>query len=131
MRFQALRQGARLLLHLPVTDKPSDHSAHNIGLLERGAGSLMGYDYAMMGAKDKAQDVIKQLTELSRRKYVSPMLIARVYAGLGDRHQAFASLEQGFQGRDYNMPYLRVDQTFDSLRSDPRFSVLLRRIGLS
>jgi tetratricopeptide (TPR) repeat protein len=92
--------------------------------------SLMGYDYARMGAKEKAQDMIKQLTELSRRKYVSPMLIARVYAGLGNKDQAFESLEQGYLGRDYNLPYLRVDQTFDSLRSDPRFSVLVRRIGL-
>jgi hypothetical protein len=58
------------------------------------------------------------------------MLIARVYAGLGNKDQAFASLEQGYQGRDYNLPYLRVDQTFDSLRSDPRFSDLVRRIGL-
>jgi TolB-like protein/DNA-binding winged helix-turn-helix (wHTH) protein/Tfp pilus assembly protein PilF len=92
--------------------------------------SLVGFDYARMGAIEKAQHIIKQLTELSRRKYVSPMLIARVYAGLGNRDQAFESLEQGFQGRDYNMSYLRVDQTFDSLRSDPRFSVLVRRIGL-
>ena len=92
--------------------------------------SLMGFDYARMGAKEKAQDMIRQLTELSRRKYVSPMLIARVYAGLGNKDQAFESLEQGYQGRDYNLPYLRVDQTFDSLRSDPRFSVLVRRIGL-
>jgi tetratricopeptide (TPR) repeat protein len=92
--------------------------------------SLMGFDYARMGAKEKAQNMIKQLTELSLRKYISPMLVARVYVGLGDRDQAFASLEQGYQGRDYNLPYLRVDQTFDSLRSDPRFSVLARRIGL-
>ena len=66
--------------------------------------SLMGYDYARMGAKEKAQDMIKQLTELSRRKYVSPMLIARVYAGLGNKDQAFESLEQGYLGRDYNLP---------------------------
>ena len=92
--------------------------------------SLMGYDYATMGARERAQDTIRQLTELSRRRYVSPMLIARVYAGLGNKDQAFASLEQGYQGRDYNLPYLRVDQTFASLRSDPRFSDLVRRIGL-
>jgi len=93
--------------------------------------SLMGYDYATMGARERAQDTIRQLTELSRRRYVSPMLIARVYAGLGNKDQAFASLEQGYQGRDYNLPYLRVDQTFDGLHSDPRFSDLLRRLGLS
>jgi TolB-like protein/DNA-binding winged helix-turn-helix (wHTH) protein/Tfp pilus assembly protein PilF len=92
--------------------------------------SLMGYDYARMGASGRAQDMIRQLSELSRRRYVSPMLIARVYAGLGNKDQAFASLEQGYLGRDYNLPYLRVDQTFASLRSDMRFSDLVRRIGL-
>jgi hypothetical protein len=83
-----------------------------------------------MGEKGKAEHIISQLKELSRRKYVSPMHIARVYAGLGNKDEAFEALEQGYQGRDYNLPYLRVDQTFDSLRADPRFSVLVRRIGL-
>jgi tetratricopeptide (TPR) repeat protein len=92
--------------------------------------SLVGFTQARMGAREKAEDIIRQLKELSRHKYVSPVHIARVYAGLGNRDQAFESLERGYQGRDYNMPYLRADPTFDSLQSDPRFSVLRRRVGL-
>jgi TolB-like protein/DNA-binding winged helix-turn-helix (wHTH) protein len=92
--------------------------------------SLMGFTYARMGGKEKAEDIIRQLKELSRRKYVSPQHIARVYVGVGDRDQAFEWLEKAYQGRDYNVPYLRVDPTFESLRSDPRFASLVRRVGL-
>ena len=92
--------------------------------------SLMGFTYARMGERKKAEDIISQLKKLSRRKYVSPTHSARVYAGLGNIDQAFDSLEQGYQGRDYNMPYLRVDPTLEGLRSDPRFSVLVQRLGL-
>lgn len=92
--------------------------------------SLKGFIYARMGRKEKAEDIIGQLKELSERKYVSPFHIARVYAGLEDRDVAFEWLERNYQARDYNMPYLRVDPTFDSLHSDPRFSVLVQRIGL-
>ena len=83
-----------------------------------------------MGEKEKAENILRQLKELSQRKYVSPMLLARVYVSLGDRDHAFESLEQGYQGRDYNLPFLHVDPSFEDLRSDPRFSVLVRRIGL-
>jgi len=90
----------------------------------------MGYTYARMGEKKKAKDILQQLQELSQRKYVPPMHFARVYASLGNRDQAFESLEQGYQGRDYNLPFLHVDPSFEDLRSDPRFSVLVRRIGV-
>jgi DNA-binding winged helix-turn-helix (wHTH) protein/TolB-like protein/Flp pilus assembly protein TadD len=92
--------------------------------------SLMGFTYARMGGKAKAEDIIRQLKELSRRKYVSPVHMARINVGLGNTEHAFELLEQGYQARDYNMPYLRADPTFESLRLDPRFSALVRRLGL-
>jgi endonuclease IV len=90
----------------------------------------MGHTYARMGEKKKAEDILQQLQELSQRKYVSPMHLARVYASLGNREQAFELLEQGYQGRDYNLPFLHVDPSFEDLRSDLRYSDLVRRIGL-
>jgi len=92
--------------------------------------SIIGFTLARMGETAQAEDVIGQLHALSARKYVSPMHIARVYAGLGQRNEAFEALEQNYQLRDYNMPYLRVDPTFDSLHSDPRFSPFVSRLGL-
>jgi len=92
--------------------------------------SLLGHTYARMGEKKKAEDILQQLQELSQRKYVSPMHLARIYASLGNREQAFELLEQGYQGRDYNLPFLHVDPSFEDLRSDLRYSDLVRRIGL-
>ena len=49
---------------------------------------------------------------------------------LGEREQAFNSLEKGFAARDLQLQFLGVDPSFDSLRDDPRFADLMRRIGL-
>ncbi|MCM3869660.1 MAG: winged helix-turn-helix domain-containing protein [Pyrinomonadaceae bacterium] len=121
----ALEQTGKPQEALAELRKALDLESENAFLL-----SLMGYISARMGEKEKAEGIIEQLKELSVRKYVSLFHIARVYAGLGNSDRAFESLEQNYQARDYNMPYLRVDPTFDSLHSDPRFSHLVRRIGL-
>ena len=55
---------------------------------------------------------------------------AAVYVGLGDKDQAFAWLEKGFQARNATMVFLALDLTYDPLRSDPRYADLLRRMGL-
>jgi len=62
--------------------------------------------------------------------YVSPGELPVLYAALGEREQAFASLEKAYAAHDLQLQYLGVDPGFDSLRSDPRFQDLLRRVGL-
>jgi len=59
-----------------------------------------------------------------------PMNIAGVYAGLGDQNRALAMLERAYQNRSPTILFLKLDQRFESLHSDPRFKELLRRIGL-
>ena len=66
---------------------------------------------------------------MSKRKYVSPVDIAIVYTGLGDRNSAFQWLERAYRERAMRIQEL-PDATFDSLRADPRFRDLMRRIGL-
>ena len=56
--------------------------------------------------------------------------LARVYLGLGDKDQAFAWLEKDFQSRNATMPGFLYLAPLDSLRDDPRFKDLARRIGL-
>jgi hypothetical protein len=55
--------------------------------------------------------------------------ISNKYLFAGDREHALEWLEKAYQERDPNMPYLGMP-TFDSLRSDPRFLDLLRRMNL-
>ena len=53
-----------------------------------------------------------------------------MYIGLGDKDQAFVWIEKAYQERSNFVTYLRVVPLVDSLRSDPRFSDLIRRVGL-
>jgi len=60
-----------------------------------------------------------------------PEEIASFYARLGELDQAFNWLEQSYAGRSARLTHLKVDARYDSLRSDPRFADLLRRVGLA
>jgi hypothetical protein len=55
--------------------------------------------------------------------------IALVYAGLNDKDKAFESLESAFEERSTLLTYLKMDPRFDSLRGDPRFKAMLRRLN--
>ncbi len=56
--------------------------------------------------------------------------MAIIYAGLGEKEQAFAWLEEAYADRSARLPFLKIEPRFDSLRSDPRFADLVRRVGL-
>ena len=58
------------------------------------------------------------------------MNIAELYADLGDKEQAFAWLDIAYQEHDTNLTFLKVDVALDPLRSDPRFTALVRKMGL-
>jgi hypothetical protein len=60
----------------------------------------------------------------------SPFSIAAIYTALGDKDQAFAWLERGYETRFIVMPSLRVTPTFKSLRDDPRFDLLMQKMNL-
>lgn len=87
----------------------------------------LGHAYALSGRSEEARKVVEDLQVRLNREY----LIAWVYAGLGEKDQAFKWLEKAYEERDSSMVYLKVDPKLDSLRSDPRFADLLRRVGLS
>jgi Flp pilus assembly protein TadD len=91
--------------------------------------ATIGYVYGRMGRAADARKVIADLQEQSKKGYVAPTNFAKAYIGLGDKDQAFAWLEKGYQQHDFWVTFLKGDPIFDSLRSDPRFQDLLRRIG--
>jgi TolB-like protein len=71
---------------------------------------------------------------LAQRKakngYLAPSGIAELYADLGDKDHAFEWLNTAYQERDFGLIGIRTDFSFDSLRSDPRYAELVRKIGL-
>jgi TolB-like protein/DNA-binding winged helix-turn-helix (wHTH) protein/Tfp pilus assembly protein PilF len=91
--------------------------------------ALLANVYARAGERAKALSVLDELKALSQQRYVSPLDIAVVYTGLGDRNSAFQWLERAYQERTMRIQEL-PDPIFDSLRSDPHFQDLMRRIGL-
>ncbi|KPL03963.1 MAG: hypothetical protein AMJ90_02570 [candidate division Zixibacteria bacterium SM23_73_2] len=92
----------------------------------------LGHTYGVSGNRDEAQRVLAELKELSKQRYVSPYSIATIYIGLGEKDQAFEWLQKAYEGRSVWLIHLhlKVDPRFDNLRSDPRFTVLLKKIGL-
>ncbi len=90
----------------------------------------LGHVYAVTGKKSEARTVIEELKQLSGQEYVPATHIAQIYAGLDERDQAFAWLDKGYEERSFQMQFIKIEPRWDSLRSDPRFQNLMRRVGL-
>jgi eukaryotic-like serine/threonine-protein kinase len=86
--------------------------------------------YGRSGRRLEAQKGLEELLESAKTKFVSPYFLAIAYSGLGNKDKAFEWLETAYRERADWMTYLKVDPELDSLRSDPRFADLQRRIGL-
>lgn len=92
--------------------------------------ATLGYALAVAGKRDEAEEVLDGLERLSKQRYVSSYFIAMIYVGLGEKDQAFQWLERAYEERITYMISLKVEPVFDPLRTDPRFSDLIRRIGI-
>ena len=91
--------------------------------------SLLGYVWAKSGRLTEAENVLAELLTLARQKYVPPVNIAVLYAGLGKQDSMFEWLERGLQDRDVHMTFLR-DPKWDGLKENVRFTKILRQVGL-
>ncbi len=92
--------------------------------------SNLGYCYAVTGRRAEALAILKELEEKHAKRESTGQFLAGVYAGLGDKDQAFAWLERDFQQRSGQLPTITWRPHFENLRSDPRYADLLHRMGL-
>jgi tetratricopeptide (TPR) repeat protein len=92
--------------------------------------ALLGHVYAVSGQRDRALKILKELKEKSAREYVPSFYFVLIYLGLDEKDQAFEWLERAYSERSTHLVWLKVDPIFDSLRSDLRFTELIRRMGL-
>ena len=90
----------------------------------------MGNAYARAGNSVAARETLTKLQDHIQKEGIGRYEIALVYAGLGEKDEAFRWLEQAYQIRDKGLTYLKIDPCLDPLRSDPRFQDLERRVGL-
>jgi DNA-binding winged helix-turn-helix (wHTH) protein/tetratricopeptide (TPR) repeat protein len=90
----------------------------------------LGSAYALAGKPLEARKILEQIMELSNKSYISAYDIALLYAALGNKDHAFKYLQKAFRDRYYDLIALKVEPGLDSLRSDPRFTDLMKQVGL-
>ncbi|NIO28541.1 MAG: protein kinase [Candidatus Latescibacteria bacterium] len=92
--------------------------------------AAQGYIHALSGKISEARQALDELKKMSAKSYVSSYYRAAICTGLGEKDRAFEWLEQAYEERDPWLSLLKVDPIWDVLRSDPRFSTMLEKVGL-
>jgi serine/threonine-protein kinase len=89
----------------------------------------LAYAQGKSGDRAGAMVTLGELKKISPGGKVAPYNLALVYLGLGDHARALDYLEQAYVANSQQMVWLKVDWTFDPLRSDPRFAALMKRLN--
>jgi tetratricopeptide (TPR) repeat protein len=90
----------------------------------------LGHGLGVSGARAEGRRVLEEMLSGSQRRYVSPMYIAIVYEGLGERERALQSFEKAYSERAIN-GWILPDPQLDQIRTEPRFQDIVRRMRLS
>jgi serine/threonine protein kinase/tetratricopeptide (TPR) repeat protein len=94
------------------------------------ATGALGHAYALSGRRADAQQALLKLEGLSIRRYVAPFDAAVIYVGLGDKDRAMEWLEKAYDDHSAWLVWVKVDPRFNSIRDDPRYHDLLRRMRI-
>jgi serine/threonine-protein kinase len=98
---------------------------------ENSTRAWLAREHALAGRRGEARRLLDELLRGAPAAYVSAYDVALVHHALGDVDQAFRWLDKAFEARDTNgLPALKVDPRLASLRADPRFVDLLRRMRI-
>jgi TolB-like protein len=92
---------------------------------------MLGHAYAMSGQGDLATRLLADGKLAFEQGGLSDLKLAYIYVALGDRSRAFQHLERDYEQRDPELPYINVDPVFDAVRDDPRFTAILKNMGLA
>ncbi len=113
-------------------DEAVAEARQGVALSEHGTlmTATLGYALALSGDSDGARTVLEAMKNESSDRYVPPYDLALVHTGLGQNDQALTCLEKACDERYGWLVYLNADPIWDSLRSEPRFSTLVQRVGL-
>jgi len=105
------------------------------GLRESGSHprfvSALGHAYAISGQRRMAEESLARLKEQAKHRYVAQYEIAVIYVGLQEKERAWKYLETSDTDHCWGTIFVRVDPRFDSVRGDPRYRDLLRRMNLT
>ena len=131
------RPGAHVGLGLNYQQKGMYAEAINeyeiaIKLMGRNASALalLACAYAAQGKQAEALKLLEEIKGIAKEKYVSPYDFSLIYTSLGRKQEAITQLNKAYDERSGWVIYLNVEPMFDSLRSEPEFKQLVRRLNL-
>jgi eukaryotic-like serine/threonine-protein kinase len=110
-----------------------------IDVLERSTASgimhtiplgILGYSYAKAGKRDKAEEVLDRLANLSPQRHAVHFSRAAIFAGLEKREQTLESLERGYEEKNPLLFLMNVAPWFEGMRSHPRFRAIVEQLDL-
>jgi Flp pilus assembly protein TadD len=90
----------------------------------------LAHGFGIAGRRSDTLKVLQNLRKMAETRFVSSYDLALVHVGLGENAEAFELLKAAVQERSPRVAFLGVEPRFDGLRADPRFSALLRSVGL-
>jgi tetratricopeptide (TPR) repeat protein len=93
--------------------------------------AVLGWAYARAGQTAEAIKILEGLRERAHSTYVSPVLIAQVSLGLGQKKEALDYLAQARRLRAADLAWLKVRPVFDDLHEEPLFIEICKEVGLS
>ncbi len=111
---------------VPLLKKACSLSGRNPAVV-----GTLGWAYGSARERNQALALLAELTELARRRYVSPVAFESVYIGLGDLDRQFEYIEKSYQERSNSLAYFAVMPGRERARADPRGRQMLRRLGLA
>jgi TolB-like protein len=113
-----------------VVEQWQAYHLHDGDAADAAFGEALERGFRAAGWRGALDEAIKARLRQRQTAYASPFEIARFYADLGEKEKAFEWLETAYREHDFLLRELNTDFEVDSLRSDPRFAALVRRVGL-
>ncbi|MGA7461813.1 MAG: protein kinase [Candidatus Korobacteraceae bacterium] len=92
--------------------------------------AALAHTLGAAGRVAEARQILDDLTNLAKQKYIAPYFFAGIHNGLGEQERAIEYLEECYEEHSHWLIYLHLDPGMDDLRGTPRFQDLLRQIGL-
>lgn len=89
-----------------------------------------GYTQAVAGNSAEAHASLRQLEVRSKQRYIPAIYFAGIYLGLGDKPNSMKYLNQAYEEHSDRLIYFGIEPMVNSMRADPEFQSLLRKIGL-
>jgi tetratricopeptide (TPR) repeat protein len=120
---------ARIFLGTTYLDSGNPQAAlMTLDTTEFAGSPWLGEAYARSGRRAEALKIANALAAAGGAS--SPLALARVYLGLGDKERAIEWLTKAFDRREAPVIFARVFPAFDPLRDDPCFRALIARLKM-